>query len=58
LVLVVLQFRAFCENERIFHVDAKVADRALDLRVAEQVLAAVRIRVNPATGPLLKPIVC
>ena len=31
-----LQLRAFREDERILYVDTEIADRALDLRVAEQ----------------------
>lgn len=58
-----LQFRAFGENERILHIDSKVADRALDLRVAEQDLHSTEIarpliddgRLRPAerVGPVI-----
>ncbi len=37
-----LHFRALSQSERILDIDAEVADRALDLRMAEQGHAIVR----------------
>lgn len=58
-----LYLRSFCEKERILHVDAKVADRALDLRVAEQDLHSTeiarplvddgRLRLAERVGPVI-----
>jgi hypothetical protein len=38
-----LNFRALCEGERIFYVDAKIANRALNLRMAEQNLHSAQV---------------
>ena len=58
-----LHLRSFRESECILHVDAKIADRALDLRVAEQDLHGTEItrplvddgRLRPAerVGPVI-----
>ena len=38
-----LHLRALSEDERILYVDAKVADRAFDFRVAEQDLNGAKV---------------